>query len=82
MNIKALHQAGPSMKQIARQSGYSRNTVRRVVRASAPAAFQTPERASCLDPHKAYLQERWQSTGKMRLTEASSVERFRFIRRM
>jgi transposase len=63
MDIKALHKEGHSIKQIARHTGHSRNTVRRVLRESAPAAFQTPERASCLDPHKAYLQERWQSTG-------------------
>jgi transposase len=63
MDIKALHKEGHSIKQIARQTGYSRNTVRRVLREPAPAGFQSPERSSCLDPYKAYLQDRWQTTG-------------------
>ena len=63
MDIKAMHKEGHSIKQIARQTGYSRNTVRRVLREPAPAGFQSPERSSCLDPYKAYLQDRWQTTG-------------------
>ena len=63
MDFKALHKEGLSIKQIARQTGYSRNTVRRVLREPAPAGFQSPERSSCLDPYKAYLQDRWQTTG-------------------
>lgn len=49
MDIKLLHKEGHSIKQIARHSGHSRNTVRRIPRQKEPRAFQAPSRASCLD---------------------------------
>lgn len=63
MDIRTLHREGHSIKQIARQTGRSRNTVRRVLREAGPRGFQTPERDSCLDNFKPYLQERFQSCG-------------------
>lgn len=63
MDIKSLHKEGHSIKAIARHTGRSRNTVRRVLRESTPASFHKPERHSRLDPFKAYLRERWESCG-------------------
>jgi len=63
MDIKSLHKEGHSIKAIARQTGRSRNTVRRVLRESTPASFHKPERHSQLDPYKTYLGERWESCG-------------------
>ena len=63
MDIKSLHKQGHSIKAIARHTGRSRNTVRRVLRESAPAAFHKPDRHSQLDPYKTYLRERWESCG-------------------
>lgn len=63
MDIRSLHHEGHSIKAIARFTGRSRNTVRRVLRESAPAPFKKPERHSRLDPFKAYLRERWESCG-------------------
>jgi transposase len=63
MDIRSLHHEGHSIKAIARYTGRSRNTVRRVLRAAAPAPFHTPQRHSRLDPFKAYLRERWESCG-------------------
>jgi transposase len=63
MDIKSLHQEGHSIKAIVRHTGRSRNTVRRVLRESAPASFPKPERHSQLDPLKTYLRERWESCG-------------------
>lgn len=63
MDIKSLHKEGHSIKAIARHTGRSRNTVRRVLREPAPASFQKPERHSLLDPFKTYLRERWESCG-------------------
>jgi transposase len=63
MDIKGLHKEGHSIKQIARMSGHSRNTVRKVVRQDGPGKFHQPLRASCLDPFRAYLKERFQSCG-------------------
>jgi transposase len=61
MDIRALRKEGHSIKAIARLTGCSRNTVRRVLREAAPAGFRTPERSSRLDPFKAYVKERYES---------------------
>jgi transposase len=63
MDIKVLYKEGHSIREIARQTGYSRNTVRRVLREAGPKAFQKPERSSCLDGFKPYLKERFESCG-------------------
>lgn len=60
MEIKVLARQGHGIKEIARELGLSRNTVRKYVRGDeGPACY--PERAPrpCkVDPFKAYLQER------------------------
>lgn len=63
MDIRSLYKEGHSIKEITRQTGRSRNTIRRVLRHTAPAPFNKPERASCLDEFKAYVQERFETSG-------------------
>lgn len=63
MDIKLLHKEGHSIKEIARQTGHSRNTVRQIIRAKEPRPFQAPERTSCLNDFKPYLRQRWDATG-------------------
>ncbi|HEU5400121.1 MAG TPA: IS21 family transposase [Terriglobales bacterium] len=63
MDIRTLYREGHSIKQIARQTGHSRNTIRRVLREAGPKGFQQPERPSCLDAFKPYLKERFASCG-------------------
>lgn len=63
MDIRTLRKEGHSIKAIARQTGRSRNTVRRVLRESGPAGFQKPQRHSCLDAFKSYLCQRWEECG-------------------
>lgn len=63
MDIKSLHKEGHSIKAIARQTGRSRNTVRRVLREPGPSAFRKPQRRSRLDAFKTYLRERWEVCG-------------------
>ncbi len=58
MDIKLLHRQGHSIRAIARMSGHSRNTVRKVLAAKGPPVFNTPRRASKLDPFKDYLKKR------------------------
>jgi transposase len=71
MDILLLHKQGQTIRQIARQTGYSRNTVRRVLRGGAPRSFRTPARSSKLDPFRDYLLQRFQAHGlsAVRLTE-------------
>jgi transposase/transposase InsO family protein len=63
MDIRSLHREGYSIKEIARQTGRSRNTVRRVLREAGPTGFKKPERSSCLDTFKPYLKERFEACG-------------------
>jgi transposase len=60
MDIKMLKQQGHSIRQIAELTGYSRNTVRKVLREKAPQPFNKPERDSLLDPFKSYVEQRYQ----------------------
>ena len=71
MDILLLRKQGHSIREIARESGHSRNTVRRAVRDGAPRAFRTPPRPSKLDPFKDYLRQRFEQHGLsgVRLTE-------------
>jgi transposase len=58
MDVKMLAQEGHSARAIARMTGYSRNTVAKLLQQTAPQPFQKPPRASKLDPFKPYLQRR------------------------
>lgn len=61
MDIKELERQGVSQRQIARQTGLSRNTVARLLNQKVPTAFQAPERASKLDPFKPFVRQRWET---------------------
>jgi transposase len=63
MDIKMLHLQGHSIRKIANLTGFSRNTVRRVLREKAPQPFQIPERGSKLDPFKDYVAARFLASG-------------------
>src|SRR5439155_20844671 len=58
MDIKDLRRQGVSIRQIAKRTGCSRNTVRAVLRQKSPPAFKQPDRASKLDPFKPYIKQR------------------------
>jgi transposase len=58
MDVKMLAQEGHSARAIARITGYSRNTVAKLLQPAAPQPFQKPPRPSKLDPFKPYLQQR------------------------
>ncbi len=60
MDVQRLFKQGYSARAIARLTGYSRNTVAKLLDQAAPAPFQKPPRASQLDPFKPYLLQRFQ----------------------
>jgi transposase len=63
MNIKELKQQGLSIRDIARMTGHSRNTVRKVLRGEHTLKAKSPERSSRLDPHKDYVRQRYEQHG-------------------
>jgi transposase len=59
MEMRILHRQGMSVREIARRTGHSRNTVERyLAREDAPRYTPRPVVAGKLDPFKAYLSER------------------------
>jgi transposase len=76
MDIALLHKEGRSLREIAKLTGHSRNTIRRVIREKVPRAFCTPSRPSKLDPFKDYLRERFLDHG------LSAVRLFAEVRAM
>lgn len=71
MDILLLHKQGHSIRAIVRETGHSRNSVRRILREGAPRSFRTPARPSKLDPFKDYLRQRFEAHGlsAVRLTQ-------------
>lgn len=63
MNICFLQKQGHSVREIARMTGHSRNTARKLLRAKRAPVPAPRVRASKLDPYKPYLTERWQAHG-------------------
>jgi transposase len=58
MDIHFLKRQGHSMRQIARLTGHSRNTVRAILKAEGLRAPQPRQRKTKLDAHLDYLRER------------------------
>lgn len=58
MDLQLLRREGHSIKAIARLTGHSRNTVRRLLRGGCPPESRTSCRSSKLDPYKEYLESR------------------------
>src|SRR5438128_2687032 len=59
LEIRVLHWHGRSIREIAREMGLSRNTVRRYLRDEAAARYKPrPPRPTKLDPFKAYISKR------------------------
>lgn len=63
MDIRSLRKEGHSIKAIARMTGRSRNTIRRVLRDAEFTGFREPQRHSCLDSFKDYLCRRYEECG-------------------
>lgn len=59
VEIHVLHKQGKSIREIARLTGSSRNSVRKVIRGEAKAAYGPRKpRSSKLDPFRDYVRER------------------------
>ena len=59
MEIQLLHRQGDSIREIARKTGMSRNTVRRALRQAVPQPYKPVLRESLLDAYKSSIRERY-----------------------
>jgi transposase len=63
MDIHLLFKQLGSIRAVAKQTGLSRNTVRRMLRAAKSPSFQTPGRKSGVEEFKDYLARRYAEHG-------------------
>lgn len=59
MEIQKLHHEGLSVSEIARQLDVDRKTVRKYLK-QAPREYERKPKSWKVDPHRAYLRERWE----------------------
>jgi transposase len=68
MEVLVLHRRGKGVREITRETGLSRNTVRRYLRAPGSTRYKArPPRATKLDPFKAYVEERLKAAAPERI---------------
>lgn len=58
VEVKVLARQGKGVREIARELGVSRNTVRRYLRGAEPGYSERGKRPCKLDPHREYVRER------------------------
>jgi transposase len=63
MDIHLLFKQLGSIRAVAKQTGYSRNTVRRMLRTDTPPVFDKPARRTGVDDFKEYLTRRFTEHG-------------------
>lgn len=78
MEIEVLHRQGKGIREIARETGVARNTVRALLRGEHDGKYG-PRRArpTKLDGHRAYLRERITAAGKERLCATALLREIR-----
>lgn len=68
MEIRLLHRHGKGVREIARETGLSRNTLRRYLRdEKAPRYRPRPPRATKLDPFRGYVAQRLSAAAPERI---------------
>ena len=63
MDAHLLYKQLGSIRAVVKQTGYSRNTVRRMLRAGTPPVFARPVRPTGVDDFKDYLTKRYTEHG-------------------
>jgi transposase len=78
MDVHLFFKQLGSIRAVVRQTGYSRNTVRKMLRTTEPPVFQKPARFSGVDAFKEYLTRRFTEHGlsAQRLTEEIRAQGF------
>jgi transposase len=75
MDIKELHQAGVSIRQLAKQTGHSRNTVRKVLRGEHTGEYQRKRPAETkIGPFREYVKERFDEYGLSAIRLIEEIE--------
>src|SRR5215831_19303065 len=68
LEIRVLHRRGKGIREMARETGAARNTVRRYLRDESAARYKLrPPRATKLDPYKDYVVVRLRSAAPERI---------------
>jgi len=78
MDIHLLFKQLGSIRAVAKQTGFSRNTVRKILRSSDPPSFESPVRKNGVEDFKVYLARRYAEHGlsAVRLLEEIRAQGF------
>lgn len=77
MEVHVLHRQGKKIRAIARETGFSRNTVRAILRGKHDGQYGPRRRStSKLDPFKEFLRSRVGQAGAIRLPARCCTGRF------
>jgi len=72
VEIEVLHRQGKGVREIARDTGVARNTVRAILRGQSDGQYGPRlARSSKLDAHKDYLRDRLERAGKTHLSDVA-----------
>ncbi|MEK6701408.1 MAG: IS21 family transposase [Planctomycetota bacterium] len=63
MDVQLLFKQLGSIRAVVRETGFSRNTVRQMLRSASPPTFEAPNRTSGIDGFKEYLTNRFAEHG-------------------
>lgn len=74
MDIKMLYKEGKSISAIARQTGLSRKTIRKVIKEQVPKEFKKVKRKSKLDSYKGYIKERYEESAVSAIRIKQEIE--------
>src|SRR5215475_13183416 len=78
LEIRVLHRHGKGIREIARETGSSRNTVRRYLRDESAERYKPrPRRATKLAPFKDYIVERLTSAAPERIPASMLLRELR-----
>ena len=78
VEIQVLHRQGKSIREIERETGHSRNTIRAILRGRSDGNYGPRQpRSTKLEPFKGYLRERVEAAGKICLPATVLIREIR-----
>src|SRR5947209_6761269 len=74
MELRTLAAQGCSMREMARKTGYSRNTIKKLLLQRTPEPFHSAVRPSKLDAYKEYVHQRYEEYGLSAIRLLGEIE--------
>ncbi|MCB0392702.1 MAG: IS21 family transposase [Bdellovibrionales bacterium] len=79
MDIKQMHHEGKSIREISKETGRARNTVRKVLKQKAPEKYKMAKRATKIDPHQEYIKTRYEESGVSAIRMHEEIKQMGYV---